>query len=754
VRRVSLLVSFLLALLSLAAPDAAPEEPKSGSLTGAVRSAQTRLPIAGAKVTALGRTTTTDAQGEFRFDELPVGIVELRIEAEGYTTGRIGNALISAGRVARVQIDLRPETPADVVLEGIRVEESPFERNPRLSTSATRLDRIEMQEVVGAAWDVQRVFGAQPGAMTTSDLTNNLIVRGGNPSENLIRVDDVEVPNVSHITTQGETGGAISLINLDCVRDSEFLTGGFPAPYGGKLSSVLDIRLREGNRERLGGEFELSMAGAGGGFEGPLLGGKGSWLAAYRKSYLDLLKEPARLTAVPRYQDAHFKTVLDPSPTQRLSFFAIAGQSDVDIQWARNTDRATLDMRQLLSGATWTGAWNAATSTRVTLSHVGDLYRAKAWQGKPQPIYDNRSRQQQTGLEATLDYGEDARRAWHLGVNALRSVFHYRIGSDDWVGYSENEGRFVFLKKYRTDTRQAGWRLAAYLHRDQAITPSLDLKLGVRAERFTLTSSTSLDPRLGLVWHLDKNSTLNLSGGVYHQSPTYVLLTLDPANRSLTDFQARHLIVGYERLLGRSARLLVEAYGKDYDRLPIRENERLASDNIFKNLGRKRVRGVDVSIEKRLEEGVYGSVLVSVARAVSRDAKGVWYPDDYDVPVRVLTMGGVPLGRGWRLSGRWDYKAGRPYTLLPIRPNGQGGYQLDPDFEERNTVRYPPYHRLDLRVDRRLDFGGWGVSLFLEVENVYDRTNIYAWNFDVPKGKLVGVEEFHRLTIVGIIADF
>jgi hypothetical protein len=756
VRRFSILAFFLLMLAAIT-PNAAPDEAtrSSGTLTGVVRDALTRLPVSGATVSAFGRTTTTDERGEFRFKDVPPGITELRIEAPGFAAGRVGNALISAGRVARVQVDLRPEEPLEAELEGIRVQANPFERDAHTTNSATRLDRVEMHDVVGAAWDVQRVFGSQPGASTSSDLTNNLVVRGGNPSENLIRVDDVEVPNVSHITTQGETGGAISLVNLDFVRDAEFTTGGFPASYGGKLSSVLDIRLREGNRERLGGELELSMAGAGGGFEGPLFDGRGSWVASYRKSYLDLLKEPARLTAVPHYDDAHFKAVFDASRTQRLSFYGIAGRSDVDIQWARNTDRAVMDVRKLLTGATWTGVWESAAS-RVTLSHVADVYQAEVWQsGKPDSVYDNRSREQQTALEAVLDVGDNARRSWHVGANVQRSAFRYRIGSDDWVGYSENEGRLVFLKGHSTIAREEGWRLAGYVHRDQSVSKSLDLKLGVRAQRFTLTDASSVDPRLGVAWRMNENSAFSISGGVYHQSPTYVLLTLDPANRTLDDFRARHVVIGYERRFARSARLLIEAYGKDYDKLPIRENERLSVDNVFQNLGRKRVRGVDALVEKRLEEGVYGSVQLSVSSADARDAQGVWYPDDYDIPIHFIATGGVPVGdSGWRLSGRWDYKAGRPYTLLPIRRNAQGDYELDPDFEDRNTVRYPPYHRLDLRVDRRLDFGGWGASLFLEVENVYDRSNIYAWNFDAPKGKLVGVEQFRRLTIVGIIADF
>jgi len=745
-----LLIALTLALCALPAVAAEP----TGTLTGVVRAQVTQKPIANAHVSCGAYTAQADEKGEFVLEDIPAGVYSVSANAPGYGGRLITDVQVSSGRVARILLELHPDEPDVTQLESVHVQASPFTGSSRAATSAVRLNRFEMQRTVGAAWDIQRVFGSQPGATTSSDLTNNLVVRGGNPTENLIRVDDIEALSISHIAAQGESGGAIGLVNLDFVRDTEFFTGGFPAEYGGKLSSVLDIRLREGNRERLGGEIELSMAGFGGGLEGPLQGGRGSWVASYRQSFLDLLKEPARLTAIPHYDDAHAKVVLDLSDSHRLSWVGIGGRSDVDIQWVRNVDRAVYDGFKLLTGGTWSAIWGESAASRVTLSHVASVDDSQIWQAKPEPIYDSHSASRETAVAGALDIGADENNAWRLGAELRRIEFRYRIGSEDWNGFSENAGRIVYIEEHEVDVRHVGWRLSGYAHRDWTPVRPLSVRLGVRGQRFTLTDASSVDPRIGLRWTVAPQTSLSLSGGIYHQSPTTLELVLDPTNLELQDFEAWHAVAGFERRFAGASRLLIEAYRKEYRDLPIREDETLAGSNALRNLGRKQVQGVDLLLEKRIRKGPYGSIILSLSDSKSRDAQGAWYPDDYDIRRLVSVSGGVPLIAGWTLGGKWRLVGGRPYTLLPIRPNDVGGYDLDPDFEARNTVRYPDYRRLDLRIDRRLELGGWGVSLFLEVQNVTNRDNVYAWQFDRVDGELKPILQFQRLTIMGIIADF
>ena len=262
-------------LFLLSAEPAEEEEAAFVPLTGVVRERVSGRRIPGARIKAEGETdegaATTDARGEFLLYLRP-GTRQLRVGADGFAPALVP-AAVSAGRVARLDIRLDKTTE----LEPVRVLLSRRRAPPRAAGSAFTLNKEAMLREVGAAWDIQRVMAGMPGAAQTSDMTNNIVVRGGNPSENLIRVDHIELPTASHLSWQGETGGSIGLVNLDFVRHADFYTGAFPAQFGGKLSSALDIVFREGNRRRLAGDMELSIGGFGGGLEGPLPSGNGSW---------------------------------------------------------------------------------------------------------------------------------------------------------------------------------------------------------------------------------------------------------------------------------------------------------------------------------------------------------------------------------------------------------------------------------------------------------------------------------------------
>ncbi|MAF13004.1 hypothetical protein CMK11_21340 [Candidatus Poribacteria bacterium] len=753
--RVSVLAVFVVLALAIASAALPADPTPDTTLTGVVREALSAKPVSGVVVTVAGISDTTDGDGEFVIVGAQVGTHIVSVASEGFGLVGTVEALVSSGRVPRLEIDVAriPTGPRDlgpIVVTGVRGADT-----GRTVNSTETMTRREMQGQVGAVWDPQRILGYQPGATTSSDMTNNIVVRGGNPSENQIFVDHIEMPNISHLSWQGETGGGIGIINLDFVRDATFHTGGFPAEYGGKLSSVLDIRFREGNRERLGGEMELSMAGVGGGLEGPLQGGKGSWVASYRKSFLDLLKEPIRLAAVPHYEDAHGKIVLDLSPKQTISVLGIVGRDDIDIKWVRDADRAVVDGLKYAVGANWRVDLGANAASRVTLSQTGNYYDVQVYQVDDDPAYTNDSAERETTIEGVIDIGESYADAWQIGAMARLVDFRHTIDSRAWRGFSENQGRAVWLGDQEIDERHEAFQFAGFLHRDMTIADDVTVRFGVRAQRSALTDSTTVDPRFGVAWRITPAATFSVTGGQYHQPPTYVELTLDKGNFDLKDAQARHMIVGLEVNLAEGARISAEGYRKLYRDVPVFEDaDSIAPSGRMVNDGEKRVSGVDLLLEKRAKNGAFGSVVATLSESRSLDALGEWYADDFDYRKMLTLSGGVPLVGGWRASARWRYVGGRPFTQFPVVELEDGSYDLVPDFESRNQVRYPDYHRLDLRMDRRLDFAAWGTSLFFEVQNVYSRENVFSRQFDRKNGRFLDILQFQRLGIVGLIADF
>ena len=752
VRRARAFLAFAALFCALGLP-ASGDDHQGTTLTGIVREELSRKPVSGAAVIVAGMSGTTDGRGEFAIAGVPAGTHVVNVEARGYRVVGSPKALVSSGRVKRVAVYLARATTD---IGDVTVTSSALSGGDRSPNSSVTMDALEIKSKVGAAWDLERGIGDGPGVTTSSDMTNNLVVRGGNPSENQIFVDHIEMPNISHLSWQGETGGGIGIVNLDFVRDATFHTGGFPAQYGGKLSSVLDIRFREGNRERFGGEMELSMGGFGGGMEGPLADGNGSWVLSYRKSFLDLLKEPIRLTAVPHYEDAHGKIVMDLGGDQQISVLGIVGRDDIDIKWTRDTDRAVFDGMKYAIGANWTAPMGEMASSRVTLSQTANFYDVEVFQGGDEaPAYANDSVERETTLEAVVDIGETYEDAWQFGALARLVDFRHTIQSEAWRGFSENQGRAVWLDEQQIDENRQAFRFEGFLHRDTTFADVVTLRLGVRGQRSALTDAVSVDPRFGVSWRATSDATLSVSGGQYHQSPTYAELTLDEENFDLTDARARHLIVGLRYDVADDAVVQVEGYRKVYDGVPVfLEADQIAPSGRLVNEGEKRVTGVDVLLKKGSTAGTFGSVVATLSKSRALDVLGEWYPDDFDYRKMLTLTGGVPLVAGWRAGGRWRFVGSRPFTRWPVIELDDGRYDISPDFTTRNQVRYPNYHRLDLRVDRRLNFTGWGTSLFFEVQNVYDRENVFSRQFDAKNGRFLDVLQFQRLGIVGLIADF
>ena len=206
---------------------------------------------------------------------------------------------MATGKPAELLVRL-DQTEIDI--EGMEVRAAYFQKNPDSPVSVQRLSYEEIRRSPGAFEDVVRAVSVIPGVAQAQPGRNDLVVRGGAPSENLFTVDNIEIPNINHFGTQGASGGPLSFINLDFVREATFSTGGFGVRYGDRMSSVLNIELREGRTDRLGGKATISATQFGLNVEGPIASG-GQFVFSARRSYLDFIFKAAGFSFVPEYWD-------------------------------------------------------------------------------------------------------------------------------------------------------------------------------------------------------------------------------------------------------------------------------------------------------------------------------------------------------------------------------------------------------------------------------------------------------------------
>ena len=368
------LLTLLILSIHRPAKGLAQNKPQS-LLHGTVRDQTTQQPITKATITIIGqpdKNATSNQKGTFSL-QMPIGSYSIQVFHPSYETAVKTDIVATTGRVRPLTIELKPLV---FRLEGIDATTNFFLHKPDISTSAHNFSFEEVRRSAGGFEDIHRAMRSVPGVASASDNLNALVVRGGHPRENLTLLDGIEIPNSNHYGEPGSSSGGISMINLDFVRESNFYTGGFSAKYGDKLSSVMDIKLREGNRDRVQADINAGFAGFGAMLEGPLPNRQGSWMASLRRSYFDLLIDLVPdsfggTTAVPNYSNFQTKLTYDLSPTNLLSMIGIGGIDQIQIMSAddplsRGTSSAYRDSYQYTLGFNWRCLFSEKGYSNVT----------------------------------------------------------------------------------------------------------------------------------------------------------------------------------------------------------------------------------------------------------------------------------------------------------------------------------------------------------------------------------------------------
>ncbi len=761
--RVSWLLSLMIVNLcaTLAGPTTVAGEAQ-GAIAGEITDGLTRQPVDNARVTIvdLGLTAVADGNGRFVLRGVPAGAYSLLIERQGFAPQRQPDVIVLPDRDTTLVIRLTIQAVRE---ENVEVRASAFARAPDLATSAFTMSFEELRRAPGAAEDVSRALQALPGLASRNDLRNDLVTRGGSPSENLTVVDGFEVPTLSHFSTQGASGGPINMLNAELIGDVSFLAGGFPAPYGGRLSSVLDVSLREGNREHTAAELDLGMAGAGFVLEGPL-GRRGSWIASTRRSYVDLfLTKQLGTVAIPEWINYQAKASYDLGRGQKLTFLSIGG-------WDRDTfdpDLSDLEEHSVFefksddyrttNGLRWQSLLGQKGLGALSLVATRCTFRTDTWDkwSGRQLIAHNRSIEDELGLKYDVTYELSPNVSARIGAAAVHQHVNYEIsqpvGLENPFSVATTRVDALDLRS-AFDTTQAG----AYAQLGARPLPRLQLTLGGRYDYFDSLGSSGLGPRASLCYRLLPKLELAVAAGRYFQSPPLVYQLAAPDNRNLAPMRADHYVGGVTYYPTDDLKISLEAYAKRYRRYPVSVDYPSLSmankgDGDIMGLlfpltsaGRGESRGIEVYVQKKLSRSLY-------ARAEQAALDGLARPSDFDLPHVLSLVGGYRFGKRFEASSRFTFTSGRPYTpFLVAETLAQNRSTGILDLTRINSVRTPAYHRLDLRLDRRF-LRSWGaIVLYLEIENLYGRKNVRSYDWNPKTGGATALEQFSRMIIGGL----
>ena len=764
-----ILASGLLLLVTTPSHLGAQEE-RWGRIVGSVVDAGTRQPIPGATVAILDTPyrTTSDQQGRFDL-VVPIGTHTLTIEALGFAPFQRSDVVVRTGQPAQVLVQMEARA---LELRGIVVGKPHFSAPKRAPTSMYEMNVEEIRRAPGGLGDVGRLIQAMPGVVPTSDQRNDLVVRGGSPVENLILVDHVEVPNISHFGAQGATGGPVNMINADLIRDARFWAGAFPAEYGNRLSSVLEVFLRDGNRDHVAASGSVTVGGATLVTEGPM-GEGGSWLFSATRSHLDLVIGAVGFTAVPHYSNYQAKVTYEVGDGHRIWFTGLGGTDRIHLKVREDDlrDPSLLDARsggwRNVAGFNWQHLMGGRGFGVLGISEVVNAFDQEVYDARLDfsLVFRDASRERETTLRYDLVHQLEGVGEVTAGVSVKRFGTHLRLDQPLGVRnpYSAEIPRTAPL---RVHDRWATHLLAAYLQGSGTLGRRLDLTAGLRADRFGESGAVRPSPRLGARYHVSPSLSWSAGVGRYHQQPPLIYVKARPENSGLLPMRADHYVTGLSYQPAPALRITAEVFHKVYAAYPVSlEHPQISLANLgddfsvatqlwrYESRGSGRSSGIELYLQQRLVERVYGQISYTYSRTRHGGLDGLLRRGSFDIPHVLTVMGGFKPGRDWEISSRFTFASGRPLTPLDLQGSEEQNRPIF-DLTRVNTSRSPPYHRLDLQAERRLNFHGWSLLLFAGVQNAYDRRNVFQYVWNPKTRQRVAVSQIAFLPILGITAEW
>ena len=753
------------AAFSLSIVVSAYSQATTGQLTGFVVNRATQEALPGANVQLVGTPigAATDPEGRFRLAEVPVGTYQVRASFVGFEALVLSDIVVTSGRPTDIVIRMEE---ASIDIEGVEVTGNYFVRTPDAVVSVERLSYEEIRRSAGGFEDVIRAVSILPGVAQAQSGRNDLVVRGGAPSENLYIVDNIEIPNINHFGTQGASGGPLSYINLDYVRETSFSSGGFGVRYGDRLSSVLTIDMKDARTDHFGGKATIAATQFGLNIEGPL-GPDGGVVFSARRSYLDFIFKAAAFSFVPEYWDFLTRANYRIDQSNTLSILGIGAIDRVNFNNATADDRynnSTIlgsDQNQYAFGVSLQHLINKGYLT-LTLSRSFVSYNELQRDSLLNPVFSNTSREGETGLrfDAVWKWGKTE---LSTGMQAKRVKFNTTLYLPPFVTtYGDTISASV------DDAEDIGTKGGAFLQVAQTLPLNALLTVGGRMDYFTLINTKFyFSPRASLSLPVGPLTSVQVSVGQYRQFPSYIWLVSNGANRDLLAPRVNQYVLGVEHMLRSDLKLRLEGFRKEYREYPASVDRTYltmsntgagfgGSEDGFSSYGLDRLVnggsgnscGVEFFAQKKLSEvPLYGLVSVTLSETRFTALDGIKRPGNFDQALLFNLSLGYKFDERWESNIKYRYAGGRPYT-----PYESDGTQ-NPDA--LNSGRLQGTGILDVRVDRRWNFANWNLIVYIDIQNILNNkyTGQYRWDARTQQ-----VEDMNNgigiLPSIGISAEF
>ncbi|MEE4258780.1 MAG: TonB-dependent receptor [Bacteroidales bacterium] len=723
---------------------------QSGKIEGRItdKSNNEPLPFVNIIIDGTNIGSSTDFDGKFIFTGLQPGFINLRASFVGYNSILSDDILITNSGTAYIELQM---TPSSTKLDEVVIKVSPFERPNDATMSMQKIGLAEIETNPGSNRDISKVIQSFPGVSATPAFRNDILVRGGGPSENVYYLEEMQVPNINHFQTQGASGGSNGIINADQISNVDFYSGAFPADRGNALSSVFQFKLKDGNPEKPKWRFTLGASEIAFSGDGKI-GEKSDYIFSIRRSYLQFLFSALGLPFLPTFTDYQVKWRYKFNNKNEFKIISL-GALD---QFALNTGIEEPDAEQeyILSFIPVNNQWTYA---------IGGVYKHFA-KNSVHTVVLSRNMLNYESYKYPNN-NEDSAKIFNYQSQEIENKLRYEFTSifngfqltgsanAEYVKYNNQTSNTIFLNNervpliYQSEIDFFKWG-ASFAMTKSFFKNKLNTVVGIRmdANTYDVEMQNPLDqlsPRISLRYNLIPQLAITASVGRYFQLPPYTALGFKDNNDNLVNknngisyIRSDQIIGGIEYSLNESVLFTLEGFGKFYDNYPVSMidslslatkggNYGIVGDEPVLSIGKGKAYGVELSNRTRIGNKLSLIASLTLFRTLIKDKYNEYVPASWDNQYVFIVTGSYNFKRNWTAGAKFRYAGGLPYTPYDLETSSivsawdtQGQAFLD--LDQVNSLRLSSFNQLDIRVDKRYYFDKWSLMLYLDIQNLYN----------------------------------
>lgn len=728
-----------------------------GTVSGVVRDMNTQAELRGVTINLQGRDTIvviSDENGRFNVD-VPVGRYNLVATDISYESLVLYNQNVPSGNALVLSLEMRPSTQAleQVV---IRIGKSARATDMITPVATQKLSYEEIKVNPGGNFDVSKVIQVLPGvAGGTTANRNDIIVRGGGPSENVYFLDGIEIPVLNHFQTQGASGGATGILNVSFIDDVQLSSSAFDSRYDNALASTIVIKQRNGNPNKLSGNIRLSGSEFAATFEGPL-SQKTTFMASARRSYLQFLFQLLDLPIRPDYWDFQYKINHKVDNKTELNFIGLGAIDRFKLVAPQSSDA---ESEYILRSNPLLKQWNYTVGGSLkrlvddgfyTLALSRNMFfnGADRYENNANPIGEKLFQLGSHEIENKLRFDMNKYiDGWKFTYGASGQYVKYDASLFNTITRDQVDDQGNVLQpgvRVSTETAIDFFKMGAYGHLSRYfLDDRLLLSGGVRADMNTFTSTgtnplKTLSPRLSASYTLSPQWDIAASVGTYFKLAPYTALGFKDSdnqlvNKDLDYIKSTHYTIGTQYIPRNDFRITLEGFYKDYANYPVSLATGISMANVgtdfsavgneaYISNGKGRVYGVEAYAQQKLVNDLFYVISATLYQSEFAGSDGGFRPSTWDYGFIFSSTLGYKLPRNWDIGVKYRIAGGQPYTPFDVAAStanylttGVGTL----DYTQLNSERLPLFQQLDLRVDKKFNFQNTSLNLFLDFQNVF-----------------------------------